>query len=320
MLVKCSTMPFSQLTLLNSFLQKLKFKSDQKTGIFYIILAGCLWGLSGVIGQYLLQTKHVNTAWMIAIRMWLPGLILLMMCYHKYGRQIYLPLKNRKDFTALTIFSIFGILASQLCYFLTVKYSNAATATILQYLYPIIIAIILTIYLKKLPSFYVVLSIILAITGTFCIITNGSIHQITLSTKALTFGSITIMASVVYTLYPIPLLHKYNTSTIAGWGMLIGGILLNFFYPFWHPFIHLNLVIILDLIIVIFGGGMLGFLLYLIGIKLLGGSKGSILATVEPLAAVLFSVFLLHIKFTLMDWIGTACIISMIIILALKNV
>lgn len=294
--------------------------SDQTKGMFFAILAGCLWGLSGVIGQYLLQTVQINTAWMIAIRMWLPGAILLGICYHKYGKDIFLPLKHRKDIIRLTNFSVFGILVSQLCYFLTVKYSNAATATILQYLYPIIIAIILTIHLKKPPSFYVILSIILAVTGTFCIITNGSIYEITLPPKALLFGGISIVGSVIYTLYPIPLLQKYNTSIIAGWGMLIGGILLNFFYPFWHLENHLSFINWIELMIVIFGGGMFGFLFYLIGIKLLGSTKGSILATVEPLSAVFFSVFLLNVRFTLIDWIGTACIISMIIILAVKKV
>lgn len=298
-----------------------RFKfSDQTKGMFFAILAGCLWGLSGVIGQYLLQTVHINTAWMIAIRMWLPGTILLGLCYRKYGKNIFLPLKNRKDIIYLVNFSIFGILVSQLCYFLTVKYSNAATATILQYLYPIVIAVILTIYLRKPPSLYVILSIILAITGTFCIITNGSIYEITLPPNALLYGGISILSSVIYTLYPIPLLQKYNTSTIAGWGMLIGGIILNFFYPFWHLEVNLNVVNWIELMIVIFGGGMFGFLFYLIGIKLLGSTKGSILATVEPLSAVFFSVFLLNVKFTLIDWLGTACIISMIIILAVKKV
>ncbi len=304
----------------NDIYLKLKSIPDQTKGVFFTICAGCLWGLSGVIGQYLLQTVKINTAWMIAIRMWLPGSILLILCYRKYGNNIFLPLENKKDIVYLINFSIFGILISQLCYFLTVKYSNAATATILQYLYPIVIAIILTIYLKKPPSFYVILSIILAITGTFCIITNGSIYKITLPAKALLFGGISIAGSVVYTLYPIPLLQKYNTSTVAGWGMFIGGIILNFFYPFWKLDQHLNLISWIELMIVIFGGGMFGFLFYLIGIKLIGSTKGSILATVEPLSAVFFSVFLLNVRFTLIDWLGTACIISMILILAIKKV
>lgn len=286
----------------------------------YVILAGCLWGLSGVLGQYLLQGRAVNAGWMIAIRMWLPGIILLIMCRRKYGKAIYKVWTNRKDVLDLVIFGVFGILMSQLCYFLTVQFSNAATATVLQYLYPILIAIILTIYLKKLPSPYLLLSLVLALTGAFLLITNGSLHEIVMPPKALLFGSISIIASVVYTLYPIPLLHKYNTPTIAGWGMLIGGIVLNFFYPFWHPIGIFDPFSIAGLIFVIFGGGMAGFLFYLIGIKLLGSGKGSILATVEPLSAAFFSVMLLHIHFSLVDWIGTACIIAMIIILAIKKV
>ncbi|MDI2113430.1 DMT family transporter [Commensalibacter nepenthis] len=294
--------------------------TSERAGMIYIITAGCIWGLGGVVGQYVLQYKHIDAAWIIGIRLWLPGILLLSLCYRKHKSAIFKPLKNPQELMLLIVFSVVGMMASQLFYFLTIKYSNAATATILQYLYPVVIAIILAIYLRKRPSIYVIISIILAITGAFCLVTDGSIDKITLPAKAIVYGSICVIGSVTYTLLPIPLLKKYNTTTIAGWGMFIGGVILNFFHPFWHFSGIADFPAVLSIIFIIFATGMLAFLLYLIGVKIVGSSKGSILATIEPLAAAFSSVIFLNVKFSWVDWFGAACIIAMIIILAKNKV
>ncbi|MDI2089951.1 DMT family transporter [Commensalibacter oyaizuii] len=312
-------MPVSDITPTQPIPNQVNLKTE-RAGMIYIILAGCLWGLGGVIGQYLLQDKGISASWLIGIRMWLPGSILLALCYRKRKKAIFLPWKNKSESFRLIIFAVFGMMASQLSYFLAIQYSNAATATILQYLYPVVIAIILSVYLKKRPSIYLIISIVLALTGAFCLVTDGSISAITLPLKAIIFGGICIIASVTYTLYPIPLLQKYNTATIAGWGMLVGGIVLNFFHPFWKVTGTIDMLALLGLLFVIFGAGMAAFLLYLVGVKLIGSTKGSVLATVEPLSAALFSVVLLNVKFSVTDWIGTACIIAMIVVLAKSKV
>ncbi|CAK7193065.1 putative inner membrane transporter YicL [Commensalibacter sp. Nvir] len=296
----------------------IKFNSEA-AGIIYIILAGFVWGLGGVFAQFLLQNREINTAWLIAIRLWVPGIILLLFCYLTQRKTIFSPWHNKQDILQLFIFGIFGMMASQLSFYLTILYSNAATATILQYLYPALIAVILCIYLRKSPSFPLIFSLILAFSGAFLIVTHGSFDKIILPAKAIICSSICIFASVIYTLYPIPLLKKYNTSLIAGWGMLIGGITLSLFHPFWVFTGKIDFLTILSLLFIVLVGGMGGFIFYLLGVKLIGSTKGSVLATVEPLAAAIFSVIILNVSFNFMDWLGTSCIIGMIIILAKKK-
>lgn len=294
--------------------------TNERAGMIYIIIAGIIWGLGGVVGQYVLQYKHLDAAWIISIRLWIPGLILLSLCYRKHKKAIFNPLKTPRELMLLLFFSVVGIMNSQLSYFLAIQYSNAATATILQYLYPVVIAIILAFYLKKKPSLALIISIILALVGAFCLVTDGSIDKITLPPKAIIFGALCVVGSVAYTLSPIPLLQRYNTTTIAGWGMLFGGIILNCFHPFWHVSGIIDFASVISIIFIVLVTGMIAFLLYLIGVKLLGSSKGSILATIEPLAAAFFSVVILHVNFNIVDWIGAACIIAMIVILAKNKV
>ena len=304
----------------NSILSKENPQFEERKGIIFIILAGCIWGLNGVCGQYILQEKGVDPQWMITVRQIVAGIVLLFFAYRKIGNAIFDLWKRKKDAFRLCIFSVLGIMGSQLCYFCAIKYSNAATATVLQYLFPIFVAIAITIHFRKLPSIHLIFSIFLALFGVFLLVTNGRIDKLSLSVTALVWGLISAVASTLYTLLPIPLLQKYQTTTVVGWGMFVGGIALNFSHPFWQPVGIFDFSTFVCLIFIILFGGLIGFFLYLTGVKLIGGGKGSVLATIEPLSAAVFSVLILNVPFSLIDWIGSACILITIVILAPKKI
>jgi drug/metabolite transporter (DMT)-like permease len=70
--------------------------------------------------------------------------------------------------------------------------------------------------------------------------------------------------------------------------------------------------------IIIFGT-LIAFYSYLNAVKLIGGQKTSLLASAEPLVAVILSVIWLKTPFTYVDWIGTICIISTVFLLTGKS-
>ncbi|MFP7482507.1 EamA family transporter, partial [Weissella paramesenteroides] len=88
----------------------------------------------------------------------------------------------------LLIFSFIGMLPSQLAYFMAIKYGNAATGTILQFLGPIFILLFLIIRWHLKPSRTDILSVLLAFLGTFLLVTQGNITQLALSISAIVWG------------------------------------------------------------------------------------------------------------------------------------
>lgn len=66
------------------------------------------------------------------------GLILLTLSF-VHGDKIFSIINNHKDAISLLIFSVVGALTVQLTFLLTIEKSNAATATVLQFLSPTII-------------------------------------------------------------------------------------------------------------------------------------------------------------------------------------
>ncbi|MFP7482506.1 EamA family transporter, partial [Weissella paramesenteroides] len=80
------------------------------------------------------------------------------------------------------------MLPSQLAYFMAIKYGNATTGTILQFLGPIFILLFLIIRWRLKPSRTDILSVLLAFLGTFLLVTQGNITQLALSISAIVWG------------------------------------------------------------------------------------------------------------------------------------
>jgi drug/metabolite transporter (DMT)-like permease len=64
---------------------------------------------------------------------------------------------------------------------------------------------------------------------------------------------------------------------------------------------------------------MIGFWIYIESLQSLSPKESSLLGSIEPLAAVLTTVFWLKESFGIFQWVGTTCIIVMILFLALNK-
>lgn len=160
----------------------------------------------------------------------------------------------------------------------------------------------------------------LALVGSFFLLTNGSISQLSVPAPAVVWGILSGVALAFYTLYAVPLLKQYDSLVIVGWAMIIGGAALSFIHPPWQmDFTGITAKAYLYLGFVIIFGTMIAFRFYIESLKSLLPKETSLLGSLEPLAAVLTTVFWLKEPFGFFQWMGTACIIGMIVLLALKK-
>lgn len=100
----------------------------------------------------------------------------------------------------MILFGLFGMLAVQYTYFASIKEGNAAVATLLQYLAPIFITVYLLFKWNVRPSKIDFISITLSLVGTFLLLTNGSVHNLAVSTPAIIWGILSglSLAFIVY--------------------------------------------------------------------------------------------------------------------------
>lgn len=133
------------------------------------------------------------------------------------------------------------------------------------------------------------------------------------------FGIASAITLAIYTLQPKELLAKYNSALVVGWGMLVGGIVFSFVKVPWQVEGDWDLKASLSMIFIVIFGTLVAFYSYLNAVKIIGGQKTSLLASAEPLVAVILSVIWLKTPFSTIEWIGSLFIISTVFLMTKKE-
>lgn len=283
-------------------------------GVILVLSAALLWGISGTVAQYLFHEHAFTAEWLVVIRLIIAGVLLLLIPMSKGDKKVWSIWKNSKG--SIVFFGIVGMLGVQYTYFAAIEASNAATATLLQYLAPVLIVLFVAFKLKSLPARQQMWAIALALLGTFLLVTHGNFQQLSISGSAFFWGITSAFALAFYTLYPIKLLNQYGSAIVVGWGMVVGGVGMSFVHPPWKVEGEMTTASIVALGFVILFGTVIAFFCYLESLKYLKATETSLLACAEPLSAAILAVIWLKVPFGLSEWFGAFCIIATIVILS----
>lgn len=292
----------------------------QLMGIPLVLLAGCLWGLSGVLGQLLFQSTDISIGYVSTIRMLVSGVGILSICIIKKDSSMFTIWKNKNAMIRLFFFAIAGVMSVQYTYFSAIAASNAATGTVLQYTYPILMLLYTALYMKKMPSTQEIFAIISAFLGIVLISTHGNLHTLSISKAALAWGLSSAVAFVIYTVSPQKLHNHYSIFAVTGWGFLLAGILMCIITKSYAVHVSFTPYSALLVTAIAIFGTLIPFLIYGFGVRLLGNVKASLFATVEPVVSAILAFFLANVTFTKIDILGFVCILGAIQVVAMQAV
>ncbi|MBQ1469875.1 MAG: EamA family transporter [Schwartzia sp.] len=285
-------------------------------GVLMAVSGGTLWGASGVAGQYLLQECAFQPEWLVASRMIFAGIVFLAIDAFRSSGHIFDIWKNRRDAFMLIFFALVGMLLVQYSYFVSIIYGNAAAATVLQYTMPAFLVVYMSLKSRRLPRPIEILCVLLAMGGTFLLVTHGSLETFVIPLPALVWGLISGVAGAVYTLSPKGLIRDWNAPLVIGWGMIAGGLPMSVIAPPWDSTGVWNLYSSLAFIYILIFGTVFAFWLYLGSTQYIQPGEAGVLASVEPVTAIVISSLLLGQSFELMDIAGSALILLTVFILA----
>lgn len=292
---------------------------QKRLSLFYAILGPFLWGLNGVVTQYLLQQIGLDTNWILSIRLFFAGLALFIYVLIFDRQNLFALIADKTVRWRLIIFMIFGDFMSQYSYIVAISHSNAAIATILTSLSPLFVIVFYAISRHYWPQRIDILSVLVALLGIFLLATHGQIGHLQLSPLGLFWG---LFAALIYafgTVYPIKLVNQYGPLPVTAFSLFASGILFNCYRPF---FIHLPqmsafnwfLLIFFTIVSTAFGTAM-----WFLSLHLVGPTTISLLSAAEPLTAAVLSICFLHLSVHLLDVIGAALVILMIVLQAVKH-
>lgn len=292
--------------------------SKKWSGSIMVLSAGIAWGISGVSGQYLMSHGiHVNL--LTSLRLLVSGLFLCGLALVTQKSNVKKILTTPKLLIAISLFAIFGLLMNQYAYLNAIKYTNAGTATVLQYLSPIFILIYVSLVEKRWPSLSECFSMVLAILGTLIIATHAHLSQLAITPKGLAWGLLAAITAALYIIIPIRLIEKWGSLVVIGLGMLFSGLFFPLVTQAWQYPLSLSGDNLLALFGLIGIGTIFAYTVFLKGTALVGPVNGSLLASVEPVVSVGFAILLLKEVFYPIDLLGMLLILISVLLISYRD-
>lgn len=271
-----------------------KLKSSAALGGLLVILAGCLWGCTGLfVGR--VNAAGIAAMEIVELRGILTALLMLpiMLCIDPKLLRIRL-----KDLWCFIGSGVLSVLFFNFCYYTTIQQSGMAIAAVLLYTSPIFVMLMSLLLFRERMTVRKVTSLLLTVVG--CVLVSGIFTAGgTFTAGGLALG---ICAGFGYALYSIfsryALQRGYQPMTITFYTFLmsaVGGVFFTDFKLIATSSATNGLGLWLPLVAYVAVGTIGAYLLYTAGLKHIDNSKASVMAAVEPACATLLQIVVLGV-------------------------
>lgn len=284
-------------------------KSTLVKGYLFIIGAAVIYGLMP-IGAKLIYKEGVNSMTLVFLRNLL-SLPFLALATVLTGDNLKLPLKNVGKIMGI---GLFGCCFTPLLLFASYEFLPSGAATVFHYVYPAVVLLGSLIFFKEKLHIGQILCFVLCTAGIACFYNPED--GINLTGALLAMGS-----GVVYAIYVL-LLGKVKSLGVSGFKF-------NFFVSiaacvllFIACLVTKNLALptslagwiycVLFAIIINIGA----VVLFQQGTMIIGGSRSSILSTLEPITSILAGLVFFQEKITVWSGIGMVLVVLSSLLIA----
>jgi DME family drug/metabolite transporter len=276
-------------------------------GRLLVFSATILWGTSAALARFVFHERHVPALTVVELRLVIASIVLAL--YLSLRRPARLRVA-RGDWGYFATLGLLGVAAIQGAYYYSISALGVGLAILLQYLAPVLIVLYEFLRGSRIRA-HMVLAVAAAAFGTALVV--GSVNPAAVHAKPLDwvigFGQAFMFA--FYIVFSKRGLERYAPETVLLYTFAIAAILWSIVTPpwrivaaaypaqLWWAFIALGLF-----------STLVPFSLFYAGLKHLTPSEAAIVATFEPVAAVLAAAIFLAEGLSLIQWIGAALVLA----------
>ncbi len=287
----------------------------KKMAYVYIILAGMLWGTSGIYVHFL-APMGLSSAQMTCIR----GVVAVVIL------SVYALVRDRKLFKAnvkqLLLYALGGVsmYLTGSCYFASMQLTSVSTAVVLMYTAPIIVMVYSVMFLGEKLTPLKTVAVVCMIVG--CGFVSGIIGGLKFNLVGIIVGLISGIAYSAYNIVTkIQMKQKCNPVTANIYCFVFVSIIAVVISK---PGQIVNVAVQNPVsVLLMIGCGIctcvLPYFFYTLALKSLPAGTVSAMGVVEPMAATVFSVTLLGEVLDIYSICGIILIVSAVFMLSRTN-
>ena len=297
-------------------------------GVACALGGATLWGFSGACIQFLGENYAITSSFISFVRAAVAAVLFIAVVLATRREALLSLLDARAARGPLLLFGV-GLYLSQITYAISIEYTNAGTATVLQATCTVFVMLFTCLKLRRAPRVPDLIGLVCALAAATLIATQGDWGVIVLPMAGLAWGIVNALSETLYIMAPQRLYGRWDRVTIISCGMVISGIAAALVWAAQAVGSGAglsSLVPALDAVgwLALLGGvGLLGtfaaFGLFLYGVSLVGSVKGSLLGVAEPAGAMVIAALWLGTAFSGADWAALILMAAMIALVSLSG-
>lgn len=286
-------------------------------GYFFIVLASLLWGSMGVAAKHLFDLG-ITPQELVQARLTISVVMLVLFWAFKDKSVLKI---SSGDIIPLFLLGGLGIALNYFSYFFAISKISVASAILLQYFGPSLIALYSVLILKEKFTTNMKFAIILTLLGCFFVTGAYSTSFEDLNIAGILAGCVAAISYALYTLGSETLMKKMRASTVQIYAFLFAAIIWNVSYP---PLSFLGNYLAPSTWLLYVWVGVMGtiipFALFLSGVALIRSTRAAVMSTLEPIFAAFMAFIFLNEKLDIYQIGGVIIVVAAIVILNLKRV
>lgn len=269
------------------------------------ILSGIMWGSAGIFVRKLSEWG-LNSISIVETRIILAIIIIIIGLFLLDKKLLKIKLSDTWIFLSAGIFSMLGL---NLCYNFAINELTLSLSAVLLSLAPIFVLILASIYFKEKLTAQKIICALLALVG--CILSSGVLEEVGAmkwTTIGIIIGTLGAFFYGTYSIFSkIAMLRGYHSFTVTIYSLLSVGIAL---LPFTDWSTVINIIskdpipmsgfFFLHSILT----SVLPYICFTIALNYIEAGKVAILASGEPIAAMIFGIFFYQEIPTILSLIG----------------
>jgi drug/metabolite transporter (DMT)-like permease len=281
-------------------------RRDARAGRWMVFAATVFWASTATLARFVFRDRHVPPLTVVELRLTIAALVLF--AYLLARRPAALRIE-RRDYGYFLALGLLGVAAVQGSYYFTISKLGVGLAILVQYLAP---TIIVTFQLARgrWVGWTMIAAVLCALAGTALLV--GGVDQAALHAKPLYWGIAFLSAFVFafYIVYSKRGLERYPPETVLLYTFTIAAVFWAIVTPPWrilaagYPAEMWGIFVLLGLF-----STLVPFGLFYAGLRRLPAAETSVIATTEPLIAMVTASLFLHEQLLPMQLVGAGMVL-----------
>ena len=285
-------------------------------GPWMILGAATLWGATSTVARLVFRDHHVPALTLVEARLLIATTLLLpwMLVRHREAFRI-----DRRDWGYFLILGTFGLAAVQGSYYYSISRLGVGLSILLQYLAPALI-VGWEIARGRPARPRTLVAIAAALVGTALLVGGFDAQAIHATAFDWAIGFASALTFAFHILYSKYGLARYSPITVLFYSFAIAAVVWATVTPPWRILTAGYSAQVWGLFLVVGTcSTLLPFALFYGGLQRLRAEQAGLLATIEPVVAVMLAWVFLGEALRSFQWLGAALVLSSTILVSLQS-